>query len=122
MLPMVSRHTQKMNPAIGGNRIKDALGAAGFTQGDLAQASGISRPTLTRIISGDRAPKMPEVAAIAWATGATVTELMESERLFERVRITACASRPPMMGAHKELLSFLQLDTYLEDQAILSMP
>ena len=52
-----------------GTFIERARVAAGLSQRALADATGISQPTLSRIISGGRAPKMPEVVAIAWATG-----------------------------------------------------
>src|SRR3982074_163682 len=51
--------------------IERARVAAGLSQRALADATGISQPTLSRIISGDRAAKMPEVVTIAWATGHT---------------------------------------------------
>lgn|SRR5690554_6551965 len=58
-----------------GALIERARAAAGLSQRALAEATGISQSTLSRIISGDREAKMPEVVAIAWATGHTVAQL-----------------------------------------------
>lgn len=57
-----------------GARVERARAAAGLSQRALADLTGISQPTLSRIIAGDRAAKLPELAAIAWATGAVVTK------------------------------------------------
>lgn len=48
-----------------GALIDRARVAAGLSQRALADATSISQPTLSRIISGERAAKMPEVVAIA---------------------------------------------------------
>lgn len=41
-----------------GKRIEKAADAVGLTQRALATETGISQPTLSRIISGERAPKV----------------------------------------------------------------
>jgi len=106
-----------------GDRIERAREAAGLSQRALAQETGISQPTLSRIISGDRVAKMPEVVAIAWATGTTVAELTGAGRVADRAQ---CAARSTngagMVGMREALLHFLELDAYLEDQAIPSVP
>jgi hypothetical protein len=74
---------------------------------------------LSRIISGDREAKMPELLAIAWATGTTVTELSGLGRVADRVQCAARATNGSAMDEMREaLLHFLELDAYLEDQAI----
>lgn len=99
--------------------IERARVAAGLSQRALADATGISQPTLSRIVSGDRVAKMPEVVAIAWATGHTVGELTGTGTMRERVQCVARASNGSDMDRMRAaLLHFLELDDYLDDQAI----
>ena len=49
-----------------GVRIERARATAGLSQRALADMTGISQPTLSRVISGQRPAKMPELMAIAW--------------------------------------------------------
>jgi hypothetical protein len=73
----------------------------------------------SRIISGDRMAKMPEVVAIAWATGHTVAQLIGAGTVADRVRCAARATNGSGMdGMREALLHFLELDDYLADQAI----
>lgn len=99
--------------------IERARLAAGLSQRALADATGISQSTLSRIASGDRVAKMPEVVAIAWATGHTVAQLTGSGTVATRAQ---CASRATngsaMDGMREALLHFLELDEYLDDHAI----
>lgn len=97
-----------------GARIERARATAGLSQRALADATGISQSTLSRIISGDRAAKMPELVAIAWETGHTVAQLTGIGSVAERVQCAARATN----DMRQTLLSFLELDAYLDDQAI----
>jgi hypothetical protein len=85
----------------------------------LADTTGIARSTLSRIISGSRVAKLPEIVTIAWATGHTVAQLTGTETVADRaqyaVRPTGCSDVEQM---RKALLHFLELDDYLNDQAI----
>ena len=100
-------------------RVERARVAAGLSQRTLADMTGISQPTLSRIISGDRSAKLPELAAIAWATGVLVTELTGHGTVAGRVQCAARATGSADMEAMREaLLRFLELDDYLSDQAI----
>lgn len=102
-----------------GTLIERAHVAAGLSQRALADATGISQSTLSRIISGDRAPKMPEVVAIAWATGHTVAQLTGVGTVADRAQCAARATNDSGMDRMREaLLHFLDLDDYLADQAI----
>jgi transcriptional regulator with XRE-family HTH domain len=102
-----------------GALIERARVAAGLSQRALADAAGISQPTLSRIISGERAAKMPEVVAIAWATGHTVAQLTEAGTMANRVQYAARATHDSGMDRMREaLLHFLELHDYLDDQAI----
>lgn len=102
-----------------GALIDRARVAAGLSQRALADATGISQPTLSRIISGDRTAKMPEVIAIAWATGHTVAQLTGAGTMADRVQCVARATNDAAMDRMREaLLHFLELNDYLDDQAI----
>jgi len=102
-----------------GELIDRARNAARFSQRDLANATGISQSTLSRIISGDRTAKMPEILAIAGATGYTVAQLTGISTVAERVQCAARATNDCGMHQMREaLLYFLELDAYLDDQAI----
>jgi transcriptional regulator with XRE-family HTH domain len=93
--------------------------AAGLSQRVLADATGISQPTLSRIISGERVAKMPEIVVIAWATGHTVAQLTGSGEVADRVQCAARATNDTGMESMRQaLLGFLELDDYLYDQAI----
>lgn len=92
-------------------RIDAARAAAGR---GLAKKAGISQPTLSRIIAGDRAAKMPEIVALAWATGHTVAQLTGS--VAKRIQFAErAASGPAMEQMRQTLQRYLELDEYLED-------
>lgn len=102
-----------------GPLIERARVAAGLSQRALADASGISQPTLSRIISGERPAKMPEVVAIAWATGHTVAQLTEAGAVANRTKYAARATNDSDTDRMWEaLLHFVELNDYLDDQAI----
>ena len=102
-----------------GVRIERARAAAGLSQRALADATGISQPTLSRVISGQRAAKIPELMAIAWATGVTVAELAGTGTVAERAECVARATNhADMEGMREALLHFLELNDYLSSQAI----
>lgn len=99
--------------------IERARVAAGLSQRALADATGISQSTLSRMITGDRVAKVPEVVAIAWATGHTVAQLTGAGAVADRVQCAARATADSgMEGMRQALLHFLELDDYLDDQAI----
>lgn len=102
-----------------GALIERARVAAALSQRALADATGISQPTLSRIISGDRPAKMPEVVAIAWATGHTVAQLTEARTVADRIQYAARAANGSDMDQMRDaLLHFVELNDYLDDQAI----
>ena len=99
--------------------IERARVAAGLSQRALADLTGISQSTLSRIISGDRVAKTPELAVIAWATGHTVAQLAGAGAVADRVQCAARATNDAAMdGMRQALLHFLELDDYLDDQAV----
>lgn len=102
-----------------GARIERARAAAGLSQRALADTTGISQSTLSRIIAGDRAAKLPEIVLIAEATGHTVAQLTGSGTVADRVVCAARATNDSGMERMRQsLLHFLELDAYLDDQAI----
>jgi transcriptional regulator with XRE-family HTH domain len=102
-----------------GALIEKARLAAGLSQRALADATGISQPTLSRIISGDRVAKLPEIVAISWATGYTVAQLSGVRMVADRVQCAARATNGAGMEDMREaLLHFLELDDYLDEHAI----
>ncbi|HEY3754496.1 MAG TPA: helix-turn-helix transcriptional regulator [Pseudonocardiaceae bacterium] len=99
--------------------IERARAAAELSQRALAARSGVSQATLSRIIAGDREAKMPEIVAIAWATGHTVAQLTGTETVADRVQCAARATNGASMESLRQtLLHYLELDDYLNDQAI----
>ena len=98
--------------------VEYALSSAGLSQRKLADQTGISQTTISRIIAGQRAPKMPELILIAEATGFTLAQLTGSSA-SDRVQYAARAvDGSDMEDMRQRLLFFIELDTYLDDQAI----
>lgn len=98
--------------------IENARSAAGLSQRALADRTGISQATLNRILNGERTAKMPEIILIAEATGCTVAQLTGSA-VGERVLCAARSTNGANMDAMRQrLLHFMELDAYLDDQAI----
>ncbi|MGO1590702.1 MAG: helix-turn-helix domain-containing protein [Ancrocorticia sp.] len=98
--------------------IQNARSAAGLSQDALADATGISQATLSRILNGERIAKLPEIILIAEATACTVAQLTGSavaERMECAARAANGSSTVPM---RQQLLHFMELDAYLDDQAI----
>ncbi|MBN9128263.1 MAG: helix-turn-helix transcriptional regulator [Paenarthrobacter ureafaciens] len=102
-----------------GERIGHALKAAQLSQRAAADTTGISQPTLSRIINGERAAKVPELLAIAAVTGYTFAELTGQSRIAERAQVAARATAGVTMEQMRSaLLRYLELDAYLDDQGI----
>jgi transcriptional regulator with XRE-family HTH domain len=102
-----------------GELIERARRAAGLSQRALADVTGISQSTLSRIISGDRAAKMPEIVLIAQGTGHAVAQLTGTATVADRMQCAARATNGSgMEGMREALLRFLELNDYLDDQAI----
>ena len=100
--------------------IESARAAAGLSQRALADRTGISQATLSRILSGERSAKMPELILIADATGCTIAQLT-GNGLADRVQYAARATGGASMELMRSrLLHFMELDAYLDDQAITS--
>lgn len=77
-----------------------------------------SQPTPNRILRGERAAKMTEVILIADATGCTVAQLT-GRGVADRARCAAPATyESSMTSMRQRLLHFMELDAFLDDQAI----
>lgn len=101
-----------------GAAIASACEAAGLSQRALGDRTGISQSTLSRILSGKRSAKMTEIILIAEATGCTVAQL-SGNSVTERIQYAARTTNSPMMERMRQrLLHFIELDAYLDDQAI----
>lgn len=89
---------------------------AGMDQRTLRDETGISQPTLSRIISGKREPRMDEVLLLAGALGVGPSELLDENPLEDRVLAAHRATDATVDTAdvRQKLLSFLQMDEYLE--------
>lgn len=116
---LIQAEVEGMAPVNVGALIERARAAAGLSQRGLADATGISQATLSRIISGDRVAKMPEIVLIARATGCTVGQLSGTSTVADRVQCAARATNDSEMDHMRQaMLHFLELDSYLDDQAI----
>ncbi len=98
--------------------IENALSSAGLSQRDLAARTGLSQSTVHRILKGERNVKMPELIRIADAIGCTVAQLT-GEGVAKRVVCAARSTNGAKMDAMRQrLLHFMELEAYLDDQAI----
>ena len=98
--------------------IESARTAAGLSQRALADKTGISQATLSRILSGERTAKMPDIILIADATGCTVAQLT-GRAVADRVQCAARTTNGSSMASMRQrLLHFIELDAYLDDHAI----
>lgn len=102
-----------------GDRIDRARAAAGLSQRELAARTGIAQPTLSRTIAGDRVAKMNELVAIAHATGVLLRELTGTSAVAGEVQCAARAANGSAMDSmYEQMLRFLELDAYLDEQGI----
>lgn len=98
--------------------IESARTSAGLSQRALADRTGISQATLSRILTGDRTAKMPEIILIADATGCTVAQLT-GHALADRVQCAARVTEGASVDSMRQrLLHFMELDAYLDEHAI----
>lgn len=101
-----------------GVAIAAALESAGLSQRMAQERTGISQATLSRITSGRRSPKMTEIIRIADATGFTVAQLTGSA-ISDRIQCAARSTNGANMDAmRRALVHYVELDAYLDDQAI----
>jgi Zn-dependent peptidase ImmA (M78 family)/DNA-binding XRE family transcriptional regulator len=65
-----------VDPTVLGANIIHARKRAGLTQAVLAEAAGLSRPTLVAVEAGQRRPNEAQLAAIARATNSSIRDLL----------------------------------------------
>ena len=100
-------------------RITQARTDASLSQRQLAQETGIPQTTVFRIESGKRSAKMSEIFLIASTLGCGVSDLTGHFDIRDRVECAAPATDGLAMTSMKaELIRYLELDAYLEDQGI----
>jgi transcriptional regulator with XRE-family HTH domain len=106
-------------PTTSGLRVEAARERVGLSQRALAAKAGLSQPTLHRIEQGARTPKMPELIKLARALGCSLSEISEHSPVRDRVICFARAENlSDMSGLRRELVHFLELDAYLEEQGV----
>lgn len=78
-----------------GARLVAAREAAGLSQRDLEQYSGISQPTIHRIEKGQRSASILELSTLADACGVLIADLQGTNTLADQV---LCAGRTSDAG------------------------
>lgn len=68
------------------SRVKGLREKRGWSQVDLAREAGLAPALLSRLLSGERNPRMDHVSAIARALGVTVIELTEGTAVADVVK------------------------------------
>lgn len=101
-----------------GAAITQALRTAQLSQRELATRTGISQPTLSRIISGQRIAKVPELVKIAEATGYTIGQLAGTSAPSQMQCAARATNGATMEEMKAQLLHFMEIDAYLDGQAI----
>ncbi|WP_107705983.1 helix-turn-helix domain-containing protein [Nocardioides allogilvus] len=98
-----------------GARIESVRERLGMSQRALARKAGLSQPTLSRIESGERTPKMSEIILLADVLGCSVSEIPEHSAVRDRVVCFARAENgSDMSGLRSELVHLIELDAYLD--------
>lgn len=105
--------------ATSGQRIADGRARLGMSQRALAKKADVSQATLHRIERGTRTPKMPELIALSDALGCMLSEISTHSPVRDRVVCFARSENDSdMEGLHRELVHYLELDAYLDEQGI----
>lgn len=100
-------------------RIVAAREAANLGQRRVARLTGINQTALSRIESGEREAKVNELASLAWALGCTISELTGRSTVRDRAECAARATDgADMESMRQEMLHYLELDAYLEEQGV----
>lgn len=96
-------------------RIAALLERKDLRQRDIAAETGIAQPTLSRISSGKREPRLDEVMLIAAAAGVGIESILDENPLHERVLVSHRASSGAVEteAVRNKLLSYLEMDAYL---------
>ena len=112
-------HMPEIETATTADRIIRARNTAGVGQRQLARMVGLPQTTLQRIEKSTRPAKMNEILLIASALGCGVPELTGHSDIRGRVECAARATDGSSMASMRaELVHYLELDAYLDDQGI----
>ncbi|APT92167.1 transcriptional regulator [Corynebacterium phocae] len=99
-------------------RIANALVQVNMSQRQLAELSGISQSTISRIIAGDRQVTAPELMLFAHAMGLTLRQLLGTD-VASRIKLSARSTNGAAMETMRARLIYLaEIDLFLEDQGI----
>jgi transcriptional regulator with XRE-family HTH domain len=102
-----------------GTRIAEARSRAGLSQRALADRSGVSQATLSRMEAGTRTPKMGDLLVLARAIGCSVAELSDHSPIRDRVVCFARAENgSDMSRLRNELVHTLEPDAFLDEYGI----
>ena len=102
-----------------GQRIRTALKLSTLSQDALAERTGITQSTLSRIIRGQREASLVELAAISQATGVSLAFLRRELDLPVDTRVAARSSDGASMSALQDRISgCIALDRCLDEYGI----
>lgn len=99
-------------------RIRTAIARSGKSQRKIAQETGVSQSAISRIVSAQKMPTVPELHLLAEATGYRIDQLTGTavaDRLEYAARSTDGAGMQTMT---EKLTYYLELDAYLDEQAV----
>jgi transcriptional regulator with XRE-family HTH domain len=83
--------------------------AKGWTLEELAERSGLSKPFLSRLESGDRQPSIAAVLTLARVFGVPMGSLFESGRMMKAVWSFASVRRPFTMAMASIIFRYPEL-------------
>lgn len=105
-----------INLKIQQQRIAESRRALGLSQHDVARQGGIPQAALSRIEAGKKAASSPELAAISYATGATIGFLTGEGSVFDAPKFVARAREgADVASATAQLLHLMDMDAELDD-------
>lgn len=97
--PMASAKTIHRIEEVARYNIKRYMRLTGVTQGDLSRATGISRPSISQMLSGDFRLKFAYIAIAADVLGVSLNDLMDDtyirqdEEFMAKMRDNATSTR-----------------------------
>ena len=92
-------NTPNINLAAVAVRVKAARAVRGWNQTMLAEAAGVSRPTVARMESGNRPVTLVEADKLATALGVALDSLLYGSRVQERVLVALRISEDELRQA-----------------------
>lgn len=98
-----------------GSRIVERRERAGLSQRNLADAAGMSQPTLVRSERGERSITVDELHALAGALGTTYGDLVGDSEVRDRLLFAGRAESPRDFEAMKDRMAFyFEFDAFLD--------